>query len=982
VKLGEEHESLRPRAAEILVPVLRATERWEKLVAVLELRLTAESEAMERTQTLWAIAEVVEAKLGKPAEAETVLLRALTERPEAEDLHAEIARLAEAGGSWSRYADALSERAVTTFEPELSRELYVRLGQVAEERLNDKKRAIDAYEKAVEQAGDQPELLAALDRLYVAEMALDKVADVLERRVSVEVDGDLTAGLYHRLAELQVEHLGDAARALGSLRAALERVPAHQGAVALLEKLADQRDLFDEAAEILEGVYRAQNDTEKLAGLYQKRVAFAEGTVARSEMRLRLAQVLEQDARDPARGQAVLEQGLSETPDDAMLLDEIERLATLTGGWTNAAAALRNAIEAHRDGILPDLACSLSLRLARWLRDRANDAAGAEAALVRGLEFDPVNDEILEQLEDLQRGSGRARDLVETLRRRAKLSADEERRAEFYRQAKVLADGLGDRELAESLLRELLAQDDTNRWALAELATLAEAVGNYKEAFNLFVRQSEVESDALEIRTLRQKAAVTARDRLANPERAIELFEQLFEDDPSDAEAASALRALYASSERLQELGRLLERLIDLSDAPEKRSELRLELAQLSAEKFGSADTAIDLVRAVLDDEPARADAVVVLSELYEKTQRDEELAELLSSQIDSARARGDASSELRFQVRLGEIYETRLNDRARAIETYQAVLERDPGHRGALECVARLSASEGKLEQAAGALDKLLATSSGAEAVRLALSLADVEEQLGSKAEAARALERGLVAEEKSEEVRERLRKLYETTAAWDKLASLTARDAELASGADVQVRLLRQAANIHAQKRGDHDAAAELLDRASRIKPDDRELLLELCDEYNASGRGRQAAEVLEKIVASYGTKRTKELAEIHRRLASAYLAEGNGQRALGELDKAFRIEPGNIAVLASLGEVALNVGDLKKAQQMYRALLLQKLDDAGPVKKSMVFVRLGDIHDRLGEKPKAVQMYERALQTEAGLEEAKTKLAALKS
>ena len=56
------------------------------------------------------------------------------------------------------------------------------------------------------------------------------------------------------------------------------------------------------------------------------------------------------------------------------------------------------------------------------------------------------------------------------------------------------------------------------------------------------------------------------------------------------------------------------------------------------------------------------------------------------------------------------------------------------------------------------------------------------------------------------------------------------------------------------------------------------------------------------------------------------------------------------------------------------MYRALLLQKLDDAGPIKKALVFVRLGDIHDKLGEKPKAVQMYERALQTDATIEEAR--------
>jgi tetratricopeptide (TPR) repeat protein len=425
----------------------------------------------------------------------------------------------------------------------------------------------------------------------------------------------------------------------------------------------------------------------------------------------------------------------------------------------------------------------------------------------------------------------------------------------------------------------------------------------------------------------------------------------------------------------------LLERLVDVADAPDKRSELRLELARLNAERFASADAAIELLRAVLEDEPGRADAVVFLSELYEKTQRDEELAELLSSQIDGARARGDAQAELRFQVRLGEVYETRLGDRARAIETYQGVLERDPGHRGALECVARLSASEGKLEQAADALDKLLSSSSGAEAIRLALSLADVQEKLGSEAGAALALEGGLAADDRNSEVRERLRKLYERSQAWDKLARLIARDAELVAGADEKVKLLRQAARIQAEKQQDHSAAAELLDSASRIKPDDRELLLDLCDEYKASGRGKAAVEVLERIVESYGNKRTKELAEIHRRLASAHLADGDGKRALDELDKAFRIEPGNISVLALLGQVALDVGDLKKAQQMYRALLLQKLDDSGPIQKALVFVRLGDIHDKLAEKPKAIQMYERALQTDATLQEAKTKLAALK-
>jgi tetratricopeptide (TPR) repeat protein len=321
------------------------------------------------------------------------------------------------------------------------------------------------------------------------------------------------------------------------------------------------------------------------------------------------------------------------------------------------------------------------------------------------------------------------------------------------------------------------------------------------------------------------------------------------------------------------------------------------------------------------------------------------------------------------------------LGDRERAIETYRAVLARDAKHRGALEALARLLQSENRLSEAAQVLDQLLDASSGGEvAAAQALALANVHQKLGSPESAARALERGLVHDPRSPELRAGLRTLYESMSSWQELATLLARDAEFAATPEESVSLLRQAAVIHAQRREDHGSAAELLDRASRLRPDDRELLLALCDEYSASGRAQDAVDVLLKIVDSYGSKRPKELGEIHRRLAKAYLVAGDNQKAMAELDKAFRIEPGNVNVLTLLGQVALDLADYKKAQQMFRALLLQKLDESGPIKKSEVFLRLGEVHEKVGELPKAMQMYERAVQTD-GLEAARERLAALK-
>jgi tetratricopeptide (TPR) repeat protein len=204
--------------------------------------------------------------------------------------------------------------------------------------------------------------------------------------------------------------------------------------------------------------------------------------------------------------------------------------------------------------------------------------------------------------------------------------------------------------------------------------------------------------------------------------------------------------------------------------------------------------------------------------------------------------------------------------------------------------------------------------------------------------------------------------------------------RESESAAQVDEKTKLLARAAALYSEKLDESGTAAALLSRATELRPDDRALLLSLCDVLNASGRSREAAETLRRIVDSYGGRRSKELAEIHRRLAAAYKAQGNSADALKELEQAFRIEPGNIGILKELGELAFEQSDFKKAQQMYRALLLQRLDAPSPISKAEVFYALGRVHEALGERPKARQMLERAVQTDSSFDAAKRLLATL--
>lgn len=83
----------------------------------------------------------------------------------------------------------------------------------------------------------------------------------------------------------------------------------------------------------------------------------------------------------------------------------------------------------------------------------------------------------------------------------------------------------------------------------------------------------------------------------------------------------------------------------------------------------------------------------------------------------------------------------------------------------------------------------------------------------------------------------------------------------------------------------------------------------------------------------------------------------------------------------MLRDLGVLALEINDLERAQKTFRALLLQKLDGDVGISKGEVFFYLGEISMKQGDKAKAKQMLERAVENEPTLDRAKAMLDDLK-
>ncbi|MCA9617373.1 MAG: hypothetical protein KC731_00030 [Myxococcales bacterium] len=1012
--IAQNYEELRLEVAALLEPVLQSASRHADLVAMMELRFSAQTDPSDRAKTLSGIALIQEEQLDAPEAARDTLLRALVETPEDAHIHDEAERLSDLTADWAKYADVLSERAEASFDAVVQTDLYSRLGQIAEEQLDQKDRAIAAYSKAADQADDPAPILEALDRLYVATKRHKELSAVLERRADMELEPKPKAGLLHRLGVLLIEEFDERERGLGMLRDAAELDPEHAGVREALEKLTEDEALFEEVAEILDTMYRVAQDSASRAKLRNKRISYAPSAADRVRLRLELAQMLEDESFDTKSAQDVIQQAFFDDATDAELLAQLERLATTNAGTEQGAEAWRRAADCIGESVqkalraevesdmTPELARDLYLRSAGWYRDHVDDAAAAEARLQLAYEQDDEHAETLLALEQLQRGEGREADLVETLRHLAALAQAgtslERSHQELRREAKVLAEtALDDRELTEAVLREMLQADDADEWALTELSKLCEAKGDHAELHRLLVRRMELMPEPETLRELRHQAAKVAADKLDDQEGAIDLYEQAFEEDPRDEVASTALRVLYEQLERYQDMLRFTSRLLDLADTAEERAELRLESARLCIDVLSSPSEGIDHLHAVLEEVPDHAGAVELLSRMLEKEQRDDELAELLQKQIDLARERADQEQELGYRVKLSELYETRLNDPDKAIEGYLGVLEANDSFRPALEALARLYKQEDKPAEAAKMNERLLVGAAPDRRAKLALEAKALYVAVEDREAACRVLETALdperiegVSVEQATEMRDALKALYRDGGAFSKLAALVEEEAEAASDDEEKVMLYRRAAEIHASERDDHGRAAELLDKAVALRQDDRDLMLLLCDEYTKSGRGKAAIEVLQKVVDSYGGRRSKELADIHFRIASAYLADGENAAALEELESARKMDPGSITILYELGTLSLRLADaddgdkaehIKRAGNAFRSLLLQRLDDGSPVTKADVFYHLARVSQIEGDKKKAKQMAERAVSNDKGHEKAAELLAELK-
>ena len=850
--------------------------------------------------------------------------------------------------------------------------------------------ASEALATAYRETRDWPRFLALLEpRLTDAESAGDRLRILREA------------------ADIQEREVGDLAAAGSSLIRALPLAPKDRVLEGHMVRLARATSQWEAAADAYELAAQALPDDPFEAA----RLRFSRGEILESQLErpedayAAFLTVLESEPANQRAARAVVRLGTRLGRWDEVaraliahvreldriepaLLDEIEAVAGGRGAWDAAAEALGAALDlATGDGgLTPRLAFALHHRLGIWHREHREDAAASRDALRAALAFDGAPDrERAAALRDLavldRQTPGPA--LFETLRQLAELDAgdlDVQREIAEAALAHVADAGKRKSALAALLGRATVAwrgsasgdgasSEAHVTWAIDRLVELELGQQQPAAAVDLLIDSARLPFGDDTRRSMRLRAAAISADELRDHGMAIQMYQAVLSQAPNDVEAIEKLATLYESEGRVAEKLSLRKHQLTLDDQPERRIELRLEVARL----VGHIEThggRLEALQANLEDHPGHGPSVDALYELLDGKGQHALLADVLERQAVRLHDLDEDARAAELWGRVAAIAEAHLGQVDRAIQSYRRVVDVS-AQPAALRALARLYMERNQPAQAVPWFENLLAGVSRTERQSIVLQLAQAHLGAQQQDRAIACLEGNLTDQEAALEIRTMLAELYRASESWEPLARLLTRSLPLLPDNESATAYAREAATIYVDRLAAPDKAVPALEKALSLVPGDRGLRTQLAVGMRAATRYDEAIALLDELVEEFGRRRSPERAALHVELARVRKAQGQDQAALEELELASKMDVGNVRIQKELAEMARQAGQLAMAERTYRSLLLVVRrqppgDDVEAVGPSEVLFELHKLVAEQGQAEQAKELLETAIET----------------
>src|SRR6185312_2215792 len=164
-------------------------------------------------------------------------------------------------------------------------------------------------------------------------------------------------------------------------------------------------------------------------------------------------------------------------------------------------------------------------------------------------------------------------------------------------------------------------------------------------------------------------------------ERALDMNRQILKIDERNEQAVDALQRLYLGKGQFEDLLKIYEKKLELTNDGDERIQIQSKIGQLYEDEVKDDKKAIGAYMAILDaagDEPS---ALSSLDRIYVRNQQWKELADILGRQITIIGPDENKAQHVELKYRLGQVKEQHLDDLTGAIDCYRDILDIDVGN-------------------------------------------------------------------------------------------------------------------------------------------------------------------------------------------------------------------------------------------------------------------------------------------------------------
>lgn len=344
----------------------------------------------------------------------------------------------------------------------------------------------------------------------------------------------------------------------------------------------------------------------------------------------------------------------------------------------------------------PALKAELLSHRAALKVDRLDEADAAIALYEEAIELKNDLAHAYSGLKRLYRKAKRWSDLIELYKRELKLLEGPAKVHAYYQAARLSTRRLGRADLAIEYLEKAEQFDPDNLLVLGELGRLYEQAAKFEEQVRVNERLLELSDEPAEQLELYYRLGTTCEEQLYNDDRAITHYRRAVELRPGYGPAIQALGRLYRKHSRLEEL--LEMHFIEARQATdvERQALAHYRAGELLEAQLSRVDVAVDQYEEAVRWVPSFLPAQRALHRLYAKLERWEDLIKLYEHEVESLRGGslvGDRRDPLRVArlELIARLWEDKAVNLERAAETYQRILELDPGYMGALFALKRI---------------------------------------------------------------------------------------------------------------------------------------------------------------------------------------------------------------------------------------------------------------------------------------------------